>query len=310
MWQTTGGKEWQLGRPLLLWDGSAGLLLFLAAGPLSAPLCMKNRRSAASALQNDFQHANPVHVSLSVGDRCHEGGAMMWHLSSLCCAACLAFAKRHKTLAFRWGQHMWQTRGSLEMLCSCLHILRYDQFDNGLERHEPLLLPVVSCCLDETLRTIIKPYAGEHQFILAHSNAWTDAAGKLMVSTDPSVPMNPIKGLRGIMYCYIQHLVKPQAFHKLTDAQTRVCERSPGNHQSSRRERAQTLEEQIQAQGGRAHNWAPSGDVWGKFTETASSGDFTFPLKWAVSHSAWCLWYGGLKAFPDDKFNSSWTGQW
>lgn len=235
----------------------------------------------------------------------------MQHLRLLCCAAWLAFAKKHKILAFMWMQHMWQSWRSLEMLCSCLHILQYDQFGNGLEMHGPLLLPVVSCCLDETLRTIIKRYAGEHQFILVHSNSWTDVAGKLMVSTDQSVPMNPIKGLRDIMYCYIQHLIQLQAFHKLTDALIRVCERSPGNHQSSRQQCAQTLEEQIQAHRGRAHNCkTTSGDVWGKFTETASLGDLTFPLKSAVSHSAWCLWYGGMKAIPDDKFSSSWTGQW
>lgn len=81
--------------------------------------CIKNRRSAANALQNDLQCANLVHLSVSDGDGCHDDGVRVRSLCLWRCAAWRAFAKEHQTLAFRWenicAEHMWQTWGSLEI---------------------------------------------------------------------------------------------------------------------------------------------------------------------------------------------------
>lgn len=148
---------------------------FLAAGPLSVLLCMKNRRSAANALQNDLQHANLVHVSVwwrQTPRRRREGAMSV--LPVLCSLAGLCQRTPDTSVQVREGSCWARDRreGVWRSMFCCLHRPPegpvWQQFGEAQPSTCCQRSPD-SCCWDETLRTIIKPYAGE---LRAHTGAW------------------------------------------------------------------------------------------------------------------------------------------
>lgn len=181
MGQTTGGKEWQLGRQLLLWAGSADNFpfLILSGGRTTLLLCAWR---TWGVLPKSYKMTSSKPTLCMFLAKLLETDAMRaawWYpfqkrgLRLRHHAAWLAFGRERWTLALGCEQgrtgHMWQTWGSLETLCSTCCCLQHppvwpvwQEVSDSLGRQRPPCCQryADSCCWDETLRTIIK-YAGE-----------------------------------------------------------------------------------------------------------------------------------------------------